>query len=63
MRLLTTETRIKLEKVLDRLSNGCNVSLEERIELKKYSSHIPFIAGKLNQALRKREILENEDLL
>ena len=35
MRLLTTETRMKLEEILNRLSNGSSVSLNERIELKK----------------------------
>ena len=63
MRLLTTETRMKLEEILNRLSNGSSVSLNERIELKKYSSHIPFIAGKLSQALKKRELLENDGLI
>ena len=63
MRLLTTEKRMKLEAILNRLSRGSSVSLSERIELKKYSSHIPFIAGKLNQALKKRELLENEGLI
>ena len=55
MRMLTTETRLRLEEILSRLANGEEVSLEERIHLKKYSLHIPFVAGKLAQALRTRE--------
>ncbi len=63
LRMLTTETRRKLEEVLARLGNGETVSLEERIQLKKYATHIPFIAGKLTQALRKRESLDTEELI
>ena len=63
LRMLTTETRRRLEQVLERLGNGEEVSLEERIQLKKYATHIPFIAGKLTQALRKRESLEKDGLI
>ncbi len=62
MRLLTTGTRKKLEEIIRRLGSGSSVSLKERIELRKYSVHIPFIAGKLNQALRKRVELEQDGL-
>ncbi len=55
IRMLTTDTRRRLEGIIDRIANGRHVSLEERIQLKKYSQHIPFIAGKLSQALRKRD--------
>ena len=55
MRMLTTDTRRRIESIIDRIANGQKVSLEERIQLKKYSIHIPFVAGKLSQALRKRE--------
>ena len=63
LRMLTTETRRRLEAVLKRLGNGEEVSLEERIHLKKYATHIPFIAGKLTQALRKRESLDADGLI
>ena len=63
VRMLTTETRRRLEEVLTRLGNGVDVSLEERIQLKKYATHIPFVAGKLRQALRKRESLESDGLI
>ena len=63
LRMLTTETRRRLEQVLERLGNGEEVSLEERIQLKKYATHIPFIAGKLTQALRRRESLETDGLI
>ncbi|WP_152557485.1 MULTISPECIES: hypothetical protein [unclassified Prochlorococcus] len=53
--MLTTETRRRIEEIIDRLAKGELVTLEERIQLKKYSTHIPFIAGKVNQALRRRE--------
>ena len=54
MRIITTETRRKLENIISRLNSYEEVSLTERIELSKYSKHMPFIAGKLNQALKKR---------
>ncbi len=63
VRMLTTETRRRLEEVLTRLGNGVDVSLEERIQLKKYATHIPFLASKLRQALRKRESLESDGLI
>ncbi len=55
VRMLTTETRLKIEEIIHRIENGKEVSLEERIKLRKYALHIPFIAGKVNQALRKLE--------
>ncbi len=61
--MLTTETRRRLEEILERIAQGETVSLDERIQLKKYSLHIPFVAGKLIQALRKRESLESDNLL
>ncbi len=63
IRMLTTETRLRLEQVLHRLGNGETVSLEERIQLKKYATHIPFVAGKLTQALRRRESLDADGLI
>ncbi len=63
IRMLTTKTRQRLEKVLDRLRQGEKVSLEERIQLKKYATHIPFVAGKLTQALRRRESLDRDGLM
>ncbi len=56
--MLTTENRRRIEEIIDRLGTGQSVSLEERIQLKKYSLHIPFIAGKVAQALRRREAFE-----
>ncbi|AAQ00498.1 hypothetical protein EV11_0922 [Prochlorococcus sp. SS52] len=56
--MLSTETRLRLEEIIDRLATGQTVSLEERIQLKKYSVHIPFVAGKVAQALRRREAFE-----
>ena len=63
VRMLTTETRRRLEEVLERLGNGELVSLEERIQLKKYAVHIPFVAGKLTQALRRRKSLDADGLI
>ncbi len=57
-RMLTTDTRKKIEDIIDRIGNGRNVSLKERIQLNKYSKHIPFVAGKLSQALRKSKNFE-----
>ncbi len=58
LRMLTTETRLRIEEIISRLGNGAQVTLEERIALRKYSLHIPFIAGKVSQALRKRDYLD-----
>ena len=55
MRMLTTETRRRIEEMIERLANRDTITLEERIQLNKYSQHLPFIAGKINQALRRRE--------
>ena len=63
VRCLTTETRRRLEKIIDRLGEGAPVSLEERIQLKKYAIHIPFIAGKLTQAIRRRELLDADGII
>ena len=63
IRMLTTDTRRKLEEILERLSKGDLVSLQERIQLKKYAIHIPFISGKLTQALRQRELLDANGLI
>ena len=63
VRMLTTETRRRVEEIISRLGKGEVVSLEERIQLKKYAIHIPFVAGKLAQALRKRESLDTEGLI
>ncbi len=63
MRVLTTETRRRIEDVIKRLSSGDPVRLDERIQLNKYAIHFPFIAGKLSQALRKRETLEADGLI
>ena len=57
MRMLTTETRRRIEEIIERLSIGESVTLNERIQLRKYSIRIPFIAGKLSQALRNRDLL------
>ncbi len=54
MRMLTTETRQRIESIIERLQKGQPVSLKERIQLKKYATYIPFVAGKLSQALRTR---------
>ena len=54
MRILTTETRRRIEEMIDRLGNGEPVTLDERIQLNKYSTHLPFVAGKISQALRRR---------
>ena len=62
MRLLTTKTRRKLEDIISRISKGEKVTLNERIDLNKYSNHIPFIAGKLSRALNNGQQLCNDDI-
>ena len=63
VRLLTTATRRRLEEIISRLGKGETVSLEERIQLKKYSIHIPFIARKVTQAIENRKSLDADGLL
>ena len=63
VRLLTTQTRRRLEEIINRLSMGEVVSLEERIQLKKYAIRIPFIASKISQAIQYRESLDKEGLI
>ncbi len=62
-RLLTTETRKRVEHLLTRLRTGQAVSLDERIQLSKYALHIPFIAGKLKNALKERKFLDENRLI
>ncbi|WP_320668215.1 hypothetical protein [Prochlorococcus sp. MIT 1307] len=63
VRMLTTETRRRLEEIIERLGKGETVSLKERIQLKKYAIHIPFVAGKVAQAMRRRESLDADGLI
>ncbi len=53
MRMLTTKTHLRLEAVIQKLSTGEIVTLQERLELHKYSLRYPLIAGKVSQALEK----------
>ncbi len=50
--MLSTPTRLKLENLIKRLSDGENVTLEERVELHKYATKFPILAGKIRQAFR-----------
>ena len=63
MRRLTSETREKIESIINRLATGSNVSLKERILLSKYAIYLPFISGKIKKALLKRQLLENDGIL
>ncbi len=58
VRMLTTQTRHRIEKIIERLGNGGNVSLRERILLNKYALHIPFIGIKIDKAHAKRNFQE-----
>ena len=62
VRSLTTENRRRIEEIISRLATGQPVSLMERIQLKKYALHIPFIASKVKIALARRELLEENGL-
>ncbi len=55
LRKLTTKTRMRIEEIIHRITIDNHVSLKERIELDKYSKHIPFIKSKLEKALAYRE--------
>ena len=63
MRMLTTDTRLRIEEIIQRISTGKKVSLPDRIQLNKYALYIPFVAGKVSQALRKRQELEENGLI
>ena len=63
VRMLTTKTRRRLEEIIERLALGESVSLKERIQLKKYAMHIPFLANKLANALSQREALDADGLI
>ena len=63
VRSLTTQTRRRLEEIINRLGKGEAVSLEERIQLKKYAVHIPFIANKVTRAIHNRELLYKDGLI
>ena len=58
VRMLTADTRKRVQEILKRLSKGEPVTLAERIQLNKYALHIPYIAGMLIQAIRNRESTE-----
>ena len=63
LRMLTTITRKRIERIIERLAMGESINLKERIELKKYSLHIPFIAKKLASAIKKRKSLDKDGLI
>ncbi len=63
MRMLSTNKRLEVEKIINRLSKGEEVSLNERIKLDKYALHIPFISRKIKLALLNRSVLEKEGLI
>tara|TARA_B100000131_G_C17713710_1_gene449868 strand:+ start:120 stop:275 length:156 start_codon:yes stop_codon:yes gene_type:complete len=48
MRYLTSITRAKLNKIIDKISKEENVSLNERIFLAKYASKVPYVSQKLH---------------
>ncbi|WP_320676776.1 hypothetical protein [Prochlorococcus sp. MIT 1300] len=51
--MLTTTTRLRLEKLIERLEKGEQVTLNERIELHKYAIRFPMVAGKLSRVVHK----------
>ena len=63
MRFISTATRLRLENMIKRISNGEDVSLNERINLQKYSSRMPHLATKLCQAIILRDLREKENLI
>ncbi len=63
IRSLTTETRRRIEKLIYKISKGQPITLKERIQVEKYSLHIPFIASKLKKAQKNRCILEHDGLI
>ncbi len=50
--MISTATRLKLDEIIKRISNGGEVKLEERLQLHKFANRFPMIAGKLEKALR-----------
>ncbi len=48
---ISTETRLYIEHLIDKIRAHDPVTLEERVRLYKYSVRIPFIARKLKDAI------------
>ena len=49
--MLSTQTRLRLDVLIERLSKGDVMSFEERVQLHKFARRYPMVAGKLHQAL------------
>tara|TARA_B100000965_G_scaffold380658_1_gene377389 strand:- start:7912 stop:8214 length:303 start_codon:yes stop_codon:yes gene_type:complete len=59
--MLSTSTRIRIEEILTRMSNGNAVSLEERIYINKYASRNQNVSSWLRKAshLQRKKVNSN----
>ncbi|WP_269609308.1 hypothetical protein [Prochlorococcus marinus] len=48
--MLTTSTRVRIQEILNRISNGNEVTLEERIYINKYASRNQNVSSWLRKA-------------
>tara|TARA_Y100001968_G_C18753514_1_gene434432 strand:- start:167 stop:469 length:303 start_codon:yes stop_codon:yes gene_type:complete len=53
--MLTTSSRLRILEIIQRLSNGDEVTLQERINLKKYADRDQTVYSWLNKALRLQQ--------
>ena len=70
--MLTTTSRLRIQEMLQRLANGDEVTLQERIALKKYAARDQTVYSWLRKAIRLQQqkpsshpidqLIENLDL-
>ena len=53
--MLTTSSRLRIEKILKKLANGDEVSLQERIHINKYSARDQNVSSWLRKAIRLQQ--------
>tara|TARA_B100000700_G_scaffold326097_1_gene436680 strand:- start:2388 stop:2690 length:303 start_codon:yes stop_codon:yes gene_type:complete len=59
--MLSTSSRLRIEEILRRISNGDKVTLEERIYLNKYSTRYQNVSEWLRKASKLQRNKENLD--
>ena len=60
--MLSTSSRIRIQKILTRLSKGKEVTLEERIYINKYASRNQNVSAWLRKASHIQHIIKSDDL-
>ena len=59
--MLTTSSRLRILEIIQRLSNGDEVTLQERINLKKYASRDQTVYSWLKKALRFQQKIKSSN--